>query len=119
MIRLSHLSLQIETVDVRQFDVQDQAGRDVRLVGGDIVAGRPECDAAHTVRCQKFVERLADANVVIHDEYDVVVAGHAATFASTGKVKTNVAPVPSPLSDRKSTRLNSSHSRAPRMPSSA
>ena len=92
MIPLRDLPLQIEAVDVRQLDIEDEAGGDVRFFRADIVAGRSERHGAHAVRRQEFAERLPDALIVIDDEDDMVVRRHAAAFASTGKVKMNFAP---------------------------
>src|SRR5437773_6297222 len=92
MIALRNLPLQIEAVDIRQLDIEDEAGWDVRLVRADIIAGRCESDGAHAVRRQKFAERLPDARIVIYDEYDMVVRRHAAAFASTGRAKMNFVP---------------------------
>ena len=92
MVALRDLPLQIEAVDIRQLDIEDEAGRDVRLVRADVVAGRSERHGAHAVRRQELAERLPDAFIVIDDEDDMVVRRHAAAFASTGNVKMNVAP---------------------------
>ncbi len=53
---------------------------DVRLLRGDVVAGRSECDGAHLVRRQELGERLPDARIVVHDEDDMVSYRHGAPF---------------------------------------
>src|SRR4051812_19345346 len=92
MIPIRDLPLQIETVDIRQLDVEDEAGWDIRLLRIDIVAGRSERERAHAVCGQELAERLPNAFIVIHEEDDMVFDRHVAAFASTGKVKMNVAP---------------------------
>ena len=80
MIALGDLPLQVEAVDIGQLDIEDEAGRDVRLLGVHIVAGRSEGDGAHAVRRQQFAERLPDASIVIHDEDNMVIRRHGAVF---------------------------------------
>src|SRR4051794_24925251 len=103
MIPLGNLPLQIEAVDIRQLDIKDEAGWDVRLFGIDVIAGRSKNDGTHSVRRQEFFERFQDTWIIIHDEYNMIVPDHATT-ASTGRVKMNVVPFGS---------FASAHSRPP------
>src|SRR5690606_34251899 len=73
-------------------------GREIRLVGADIRAGRTEPDGAHAVSGQQLADRLPDSGIVVHDENDVIVPCHHAGSVSIGRVKTNVAPRGSPFS---------------------
>src|SRR6201991_348899 len=92
MIAFRYLPLEVQAVDVRQFDIQNEARRQVRLSRLDVLAGGGECDRRNTVRSEQFAERLANAYIVVNDEDDIVVVGHAVAFASIGSVKTNAAP---------------------------
>src|SRR5690606_21488599 len=92
IVALRDLPLQVEPVDVRQLDIEDKAGWDIRLVRIDIIASRPECDRVHAMRGQRLAERLTDSRVVIHDEYDMIARCHDTAIAPRGKVKMNAAP---------------------------
>ena len=98
MVPLRDLPLQVEAVDIRQLDIENEARGNVRFFRADVLTGRSERHGAHTVRRQELSERLSDTRIVIHDDYDMVVRRHCAAFTSTGNVKMNFAPCGSFLS---------------------
>ena len=49
MFAVCDLLLEIEAVDVRQFDVKDKSGRQIRLVRPHIFSGRPVADRTYSV----------------------------------------------------------------------
>ena len=88
-----------QTVDIRQFDIEDETGRNIRLVRADILAGRAERDSTHTMRGQKFPERLANPFIVVDDEDDMLFRIHGGAYTPADDAKTNVASRSSFLSD--------------------
>src|SRR3546814_8504182 len=98
MRRFCYLPLQVEAVDVWQFDIEDEAGRYIRLVRALVVAGGTECDGPHIVRRQQLAECLPNTFIVVHNEDDTIIRHHDAAFDSTGNVKMNFTPCGSFLS---------------------
>ena len=69
---LRNLGLKIKPVDVGQLDIEDETGGDVRLIGGHILARRPECYRFYAVRCEQFADRFANPLVVIDDKDNLI-----------------------------------------------
>src|SRR3546814_9195051 len=69
MLRFCDLPLQVEAVDVWQFDIEDEAGRYIRLVRALVVAGGTECDGPHIVRRQQLAECLPNTFIVRSEEH--------------------------------------------------
>src|SRR5262249_54927691 len=86
MIALRDLPLQVESVDIRQLDIEDQARREVGLRIGDIVGGRCERLGSPPKGLQQLPDRLADPEVVIHHEDDLPVWAHGAVLAAVNRV---------------------------------
>src|SRR4051812_6865486 len=72
VLALRHPALELQSVDVRKFHVQDQASRDVRLRIRQVLRSGAERDRVHVEARKKFGQRLADPAVVIHDENDMI-----------------------------------------------
>src|SRR5690606_26151370 len=53
---------------------------------------RSEDDGMDAVGSQQFLERFLDTDIVVDNEYGVVVHDHRVASGSIGKVKTNFAP---------------------------
>ncbi|CAM5187084.1 hypothetical protein BTHI11S_03572 [Bosea thiooxidans] len=70
------LPLQFEPVDIGKLDIEDKAGREIRLVGADIVAGRSEQRRPDPVGLEQLAQRLAQSLVIVDDEHDGVVNDH-------------------------------------------
>jgi hypothetical protein len=77
MVSVRHLPLQIEAVDVRQLDVEKQTRRPLGLRMSRIRRCGSERHGAQTGRCQEVLQRLAEAAVVVDDQYDGVFRGHS------------------------------------------
>ena len=73
VIPLRDLALQIQSVDVREFDIQDQASRDVGLRIRHVFGSGTERHGVHVEARKKHGQRLADPTIVVHDEDDVVL----------------------------------------------
>src|SRR4051794_23999109 len=76
MVSLRNLALQVEPVHVRKLHVENKAGRYVRLGMRDEFGTRAKRDRAQVGGRQERAQRFADATIVIHDEYDVVLPVH-------------------------------------------
>ena len=98
VVSLRYLLLQIEAIDIGQFDIQNQASWALWLFRIDVFARRRKCVYGDSVRCQQFTKRFANTDIVVNDEDDLIVVRHATPFASIGKVKTNVEPADSVVS---------------------
>ena len=70
-------------------------------------------NAAKTLKCQTVLNTKADEVKMLKDFTDTVTA------LTGGSLKFEIMPAGAVVGDRKSTRLNSSHSQQSRMPSSA
>ena len=86
------LALQIQAVDVRQVDVQDQAPGQVGLGELQVLGGRPEGDDVQVCRGQELLQCFAHAEIVVDDEHDVIVRAHRDALEEIGSVKLNTAP---------------------------
>src|SRR5690554_2698669 len=92
VIAFNDLPLEVEAIDVRKLDIEDETCGDIRLFRRHVVAGRCKGAGVDSVRGQKFAQCLSEARIVVHDEHNMFVRRHAAAVASTGSAKTNVAP---------------------------
>ena len=92
MIAFGDLALQVEAVDIRQSDIEQEAGWQVRLDRTDKLMSRLKGDRTHAMRCQEFVQRLPQACVVVDDVDNGIICRHCAAFASIGSEKMSFAP---------------------------
>ena len=82
VIALRDLALEIQSVDVRKFDVQHQASRDIGLRIRHVLGSGTERDRVHIEARKKLGQRFADPTVVVHDENDVVLSIHLCDSAA-------------------------------------
>src|SRR3546814_13236248 len=92
MLCLCDLPLQVEAVDVWQFDVEDEAGRHIWLVRALVVAGGTECDGPHILRLQQFTARPPTTFVVAHHANDPNHRHHDPASDYTGQLSMNYPP---------------------------
>jgi AcrR family transcriptional regulator len=76
VIAIGNLLLKFQAVDIRQFHVQNQAGRKVGPRKVAVLGSRSKCENAQTQRRQEFAQRVAHVVVVIHDEDDLLFRNH-------------------------------------------
>jgi hypothetical protein len=67
-----HLALEVQAVYVREFDVKNQAGRNIGFRMCNVLSGGAESARAHIEAPKELDQRFADSLVVVHDENDVV-----------------------------------------------
>src|SRR3984893_3170722 len=77
------LFLEIEAVDIRQLDVEDQTRRNIGLRIGYIVTGGGERLSPPSQGLQELAERRAHSGVVVHKEDDFPVLAHNTALAVT------------------------------------
>src|SRR6185437_4092011 len=78
------LLLEIKAVDIREFDIKDEARWDIQLIRADIFSGRCERDGAHAMRRKKVAHCFPDAVIVIHDIDYIFRRLHLAAFVFLG-----------------------------------
>jgi hypothetical protein len=77
MVSARHLPLQIEAVNVRQLDIEHQAGRHLRLGVSHVRRCGSERHRVQTGGRQQVLQRLAQAAVIVDDQYDGVCRRHS------------------------------------------
>ena len=71
-VRLSGLALQVESVGVRKFHVQNEAGRYVWFRICEVLSGRTKRDHVQVERRQEIRHGVANPAVIVHDKDDMV-----------------------------------------------
>ena len=82
VIALRDLALEIQSADVREFQIQNQASRHVGLWIRDVLGSRAERDYVQIESRKKLGQRLADPRVVVHDKNEGVVWVHSAALGN-------------------------------------
>jgi hypothetical protein len=72
VVGVAKLSLEIETVDIRQFHVQEETGRPIGLRMLNILGDGAKCDRRHVERGEQLTQRFTHTNVIVHDIDEVV-----------------------------------------------
>src|SRR3546814_20436994 len=80
MLRFSDLPLHVEAVDDWQFDIEDEAGRYIRLVRALVVAGGTAGDGPPIVRVQQLADCLTNSLIGAQQENDTLIRHHAQAF---------------------------------------
>jgi hypothetical protein len=71
-VRVSGLALQVESIGVRKFHVQNEASRHVRFRIGEVLSSRTKRDHLQVERRQEIRHGVANPAVIVHDKDDMV-----------------------------------------------
>ena len=92
-VRLSGLALQVESIGVRKFHVQNEASRYVWFRICDVLSSRTERDHVQVEARQQVSQRFANPPVIIHDKDDMVLRHHSREDAPlTGRSPSDAGP---------------------------
>src|SRR5438552_7159354 len=76
------LALEIQAVDVRQLDIEQETRRQIGLRVGDIFRGTGEQLGSPSQGLQQLAERLSHSGVVVYNEDDFLRRVHDASYCS-------------------------------------
>src|SRR4029077_13600659 len=86
------LALQVQAVDVRQVDIQDQAPGQVGLGVVQVLGGGPERHDIQVRRAEQLLQCFTQPEIIVHHKDDVILRAHHASLGEIGSVKLKTAP---------------------------